>query len=131
MILRTQKGIIHDCRLSVHCAMALIVLNFGGQLVHLDMATWFWTSSPGRPGFDPRTPIGIYVSDTQILREINVKLRFWPKLISRKIWVIGKVSHFYNYKISPNQTKNVFHFLFKKYVLQSIWITINLGNPNL
>ena len=52
ILVRSQKGIIHDCRLSVHWAMAMIVLDFGGQLVHLDMATWFWTSSPGRPGFE-------------------------------------------------------------------------------
>ena len=32
--------------------MTIYVLNFGGQLVHLDMATGFETSSPGRPGFE-------------------------------------------------------------------------------
>ena len=55
--MRTQKCIIHLCMLNIHEAMTLFVLNFGGQLVHLDMATWFWTSSLGRPGFDPRTPL--------------------------------------------------------------------------
>ena len=52
ILVRSQKGIIHGCRLSVHWAMAMIVLGFGGQLVYLDTATWFWTSSPGRPGFE-------------------------------------------------------------------------------
>ena len=38
--------------------MTIFVLKFGGQLVHLDMATSFWTSSRGRPGFDPGNPNG-------------------------------------------------------------------------
>ena len=39
--------------------MAMFVLNFGGQLVHLDMATWNLTGSRGQPGFEsgrPSTP---------------------------------------------------------------------------
>ena len=40
--------------LSVQWSMTIFVLTFGGQLVNLDMATWVWNSSPGRPGFDPR-----------------------------------------------------------------------------
>ena len=37
----------------------MFVLNFGGQLVHLDMATWNLTGSRSRPGFEsgrPSTP---------------------------------------------------------------------------
>ena len=52
ILLRTQKCIIHGCMLSVKWSMTIFVLNFGGQLVHLDMATRFWTSSRGRPGFE-------------------------------------------------------------------------------
>ena len=59
MLLRTQKCIIHGCMLSAQWSMTMFVLNFGGQLVHLDMATWVWTSSRGRPGFDPGHPNGI------------------------------------------------------------------------
>ena len=44
--------------LSVQWSMTIFVLNFGGQLVYLDMATWFWTSSRRRPGFDPGHPNG-------------------------------------------------------------------------
>ena len=32
--------------------MTIFVLNFGGQLVRLDMATRFLTPSPERPGFE-------------------------------------------------------------------------------
>ena len=64
--------------------MTMIVLNSGGQLVQLDMATWFWNSSPGRPGFDPRTPIGIYDHITsyshvyQFLSGLAENIFRWP-----------------------------------------------------
>ena len=54
--------------------MTIFVLKFGGQLVHQDMATRFWTSSPGRPGFDPRTPLGMY--DLMSLKLTDVFLKF-------------------------------------------------------
>ena len=37
--LRTQQSIKHMCMLNIHDAATIFVLNSGGQLVHLDMAT--------------------------------------------------------------------------------------------
>ena len=73
MLLRTQKCIIHVCMLSKQLSMIIYVLHFGGQLVHLDMATWVSTSSRGRSGFDPGHPNGIICSKgwaMYVIREI-------------------------------------------------------------
>ena len=97
--------------------MTIFVLNFGGQLVHLDMATRFWTSSPGRPGFDPRTPLGMYahVTDFSIL-----KIGSWT-ICNFCIFTSSIFSHWYPF----------FTPLFAKGVTSiQLWLafTLNYGN---
>ena len=90
--MRTQKCMIHSCILSMHKATTIFVPNFGGQLVHLDMATGFKTSSRRRPGFEsghPNVNVWIYVcmylcSEEEMLlffREINLLCLFWNPIV--------------------------------------------------
>ena len=120
MLLRTQKCIIHCCMLSVQLSMTIFVLNFGGQLVHLDMATSFWTSSRGRPGFDPGDPnvnVCPKIFDNYGKRQkMILELPFSKKSLNSKIEIgITKLTIISN-------AKNVFTISwFWSFLLLKIW----------
>ena len=67
--------------------MTIFVLRFGGQLVHLDMATRFSTPSPERPGFESGHPKrSLWFSVKPILR----KTTFCPSGL-----ILGKMANFW------------------------------------
>ena len=103
ILLRTQKCLIHVCIMNIHEATAIYVLNFGGQLVHLDMATWFWNCRSGGPGSIPGTPndpsghsvleqvqnIGweSFFIESHFIISMSNNLANWSKLLFRDLYM--------------------------------------------